>query len=509
MYPGTHAEKDPERAAVIMGSSGVQVSYAELDQRSNQLARLLREAGLRRGDHIAVFLENHPRYMETLWAALRSGLYVTTVNSYLAPGEIAYIVNDCGARALITSRAKGDVVAALTGENGIPAVHVRLMMDGTIHGFDVYESAIASQPGRRLDDETVGAFMFYSSGTTGRPKGIFRPLPDTKPADGDPSVQITAAVFGFREGMTYLSPAPMYHAAPAAFVTSTHRAGGTAVIMEKFDAIHALHLIGERRVTHSQWVPTMFVRMLKLPEEDRRHFDLSSHEVAIHAAAPCPVEVKRQIIDWWGPILVEYYAGSEGNGSCIVYSEEWLRHPGTVGKAAGCTIHICDENGNDLPVGEEGVIYFSGGNTFEYHNDPEKTASSRLSGGRSTLGDIGYLDSEGYLYLTDRKAFMIISGGVNIYPREIEDVLVTHPKVADVAVIGIPNEDFGEEVKAIVQPIEGLTGSRELELELIGHCRSHLAHFKCPRTIDFEAELPRLPTGKLYKRQLRDRYWTK
>jgi acyl-CoA synthetase (AMP-forming)/AMP-acid ligase II len=509
MYPGTIAAQSPDRAAVIMAGSGEVVTYAELDRRSTQLARLLREAGLRRGDHVAVFLENHPRYMEVIWAGMRSGLYITTVNSYLSPGEVAYIVNDCGAQALVASRAKGDVVAALTGDNGIPGVHVRLMMDGAIRGFDAYEAAIDAAPAERLDDESLGAFMFYSSGTTGKPKGIMRPLTDERPDQPNPAMAVMAAVFGFRDGMTYLSPAPMYHAAPAAFVTATHRAGGTAVILEKFDPVRALESIERHRVTHSQWVPTMFVRMLKLPGVERLGHDLRSHEVAIHAAAPCPVEVKRRMIDWWGPILIEYYAGSEGNGSCIIKSDEWLAHPGSVGKPAGCRIHICDDEGGELAPGDEGVIYFSGGQSFEYHNDPEKTASSRLDGGRSTLGDIGYLDEEGYLYLTDRKAFMIISGGVNIYPREIEDVLVTHPKVADVAVIGVPNDEFGEEVKAVVQPADGVAPTKQLEQELMGHCRSQLAHFKCPRSVDFEAELPRLPTGKLYKRVLRDRYWLK
>jgi acyl-CoA synthetase (AMP-forming)/AMP-acid ligase II len=309
--------------------------------------------------------------------------------------------------------------------------------------------------------------------------------------------------------MTYLSPAPMYHAAPLAFSSATLCFGGTVVMMEKFDAEASLALIERHRVTHSQWVPTMFSRMLKLPDDVRTRHDLSSHQVAIHAAAPCPVPVKREIIEWWGPIVFEYYAGSEGNGSTIISSEEWLAKPGSVGKSYTAKIHIVDDEGRDLPPGKVGGVYFSGGATFEYHNTPEKTAESRLDGGRSTLGDVGYLDEDGYLFLTDRKAYMIISGGVNIYPQEIEDRMITHPKVADVAVFGVPNDDLGEEVKAVVQVMPGQAGDDALRDELLGWCAEELARYKVPRSIDFEAELPRLPTGKLYKRLLRDRYWGK
>jgi len=509
MYPGTYAATAPDRPAVIMGRSGATVTYRELNDRSIRLARLFRDAGLQRGDHVALFMENQPRFLEVVWAALRSGLYVTTINSYLTVPEVAYIANDCEAKALVTSGAKAEVAGGLVGENDIPNVHVRLMVDGTIPRFDSYEDALAATSAEPLDDETMGAAMLYSSGTTGRPKGVKRPLPSYKPSDPDPAVLGGKVVYGWGEDTIYLSPAPMYHAAPLAFSVNVQRFGGTVVIMEHFDAAEAIELIERHRITHSQWVPTMFVRMLKLPDEVRLPHDLSSHRVAIHAAAPCPVEVKRRMIEWWGPILLEYYAGTEGNGATFIASEDWLQHPGSVGRVAIGQLHIVDEEGNDLPPNTEGTIYFSGAGQFEYHNAPEKTEGSRLSGGRSTLGDVGYVDDDGYLFLTDRKAYMIISGGVNIYPREIEDVIVTHPKVADVAVFGIPDDDFGEQVKAVVQPIDGVEPSDELARDITAYARERLAGFKVPRSIDFEAELPRLPTGKLYKRILRDRYMGK
>jgi acyl-CoA synthetase (AMP-forming)/AMP-acid ligase II len=506
VYIGDHVESQPGKAAVIMGRSGATVSYCEIDSRSTQLARLLREAGLRRGDHMAVFMENHPRFMEVVSAALRSGLYVTPINSFLTAPEVAYILEDCEAQALVTSRAKAEVAEQLEGEHAVPRVGVRLMVDDAIAGFDSYEEAIAAHSTERMDDESVGRLMFYSSGTTGRPKGIVGPLPDMHPSDNH-SEKPMGILYGYRGDMTYLSPAPMYHAAPLAFSNATLCFGGTVVVMEKFDPEHALSLVEKHSVTHSQWVPTMFSRMLKMDESVRSAYDLSSLEFAIHAAAPCPVPVKRQMIEWWGPIIHEYYAGSEGNGSTAIDSEQWLKKPGSVGRPMGVEIHIIDEEGNDLPAGEVGGVFFSGGGKFEYHNAPEKTAGSRMEGGRSTLGDVGYVDEDGYLFLTDRKAYMIISGGVNIYPQEIEDHLITHPKIADVAVFGTPNEDFGEEVKAVVQPMPGIPPDDSLRDELLEHCRKGLAGFKVPRSVDFEAELPRLPTGKLYKRLLRDRYW--
>jgi long-chain acyl-CoA synthetase len=512
MYPGTIAKRTPDRAAIVMAGSGETVTFRELDERSNQLAHLFRDAGLTRGDHVALFMENQPRFLEIVWAALRSGLYLTAINSHLTGEEVAYIVGDCDAQAFVTSQAMAKVATEVPwGE--LPRVTVKLMTDGAVDGFTSYEEATAAFPTTMIDDETTGATMLYSSGTTGRPKGVLRPLPDTKPGEGEDRLAALSGPYKFRDGMVYLSPAPMYHAAPLAFSLNTHRFGGTVVIMEKFDPVGALRAIEQYRVTHSQWVPTMFVRLLRVPDEERSSFDLSSHECAIHAAAPCPVPVKRQMIEWWGPIIHEYYAGTEGNGSTGITSEEWLAHPGSVGRPRAVSVHIIDEEGNELGPHQEGAIYFaSPGELFQYHNDPQKTADSRLTVGDkqlSTLGDVGYVDEEGYLYLTDRKAYMIISGGVNIYPREIEDVLIQHPAVADVAVFGIPNDDLGEEVKAVVQLLPGTEPDDATRDELMQFVRSHLAGFKCPRTIDFMDELPRLPTGKLYKRILRDPYWAK
>src|SRR3954447_1462269 len=501
MYPGTYGEKYPDRLAVVMAGSGETLTYAELDARSNQLAHVLRAAGLQRGDHIAMFMENQIRFMEIAWAALRSGLYVTCVNSHLTAPEVAYIVQDCEAKAFISSAALAGVAT------DVDFGGLRLMTDRVEGGFESYEAALDGQPTTRIADESTGAAMLYSSGTTGRPKGVLRALPEEKPWDNDARLAGLETLYKFRDGMVYLSPAPMYHAAPLAFSLTAQRFAGTVVIMERFDPADALALIERHHVTHSQWVPTMFVRLLRLPDEVKSQHDLSSHEVAIHAAAPCPVAVKQQMIEWWGPILYEYYAGTEGNGSTYVTSEQWLEHPGTVGRALAVGVHIVDDEGNEVPAGQEGTIYFSGGGDFEYHNDPEKTAGSRMGNGWSTLGDVGYIDDEGWLYLTDRKAYMIISGGVNIYPREIEDVLIQHPGVADVAVFGVPNEDLGEEVKAVVQLLPGHAESPELAAELQTFVRGHLAGFKVPRSVDFTDELPRLPTGKLYKRKLRDPYW--
>jgi acyl-CoA synthetase (AMP-forming)/AMP-acid ligase II len=351
--------------------------------------------------------------------------------------------------------------------------------------------------------------MLYSSGTTGRPKGVEVPLPGTPLGTGDAIHMLVSALFGGTGDSVYLSPAPMYHAAPLRFVMGFHRSGATVVVMERFDPVEALALIERHKVTHSQWVPTMFVRMLKLPAEERERFDVSSLQVAIHAAAPCPVAVKEQMIEWWGPVLHEYYAGTEGNGFVYCDSAQWLEHKGTVGHPLVGEVHILGEDGAELPAGESGTIYFGGGADFSYHNDPDKTAESRDPKGRgwTTLGDVGYVDEAGFLYLTDRKAYMIITGGVNVYPQEAENLLAMHPKVVDVAVLGVPNADFGEEVKAVVEPVSMEEAGPELERELIAYCREHLADVKCPRTVDFRAELPRHPTGKLYKRLLKDEFW--
>ena len=352
-----------------------------------------------------------------------------------------------------------------------------------------------------------GDFLLYSSGTTGRPKGIKRPLTLAPLGQGRPAAVPFLRALGFAAGDVYLCPAPLYHAAPLAWSMAAQRLGGTVVVMERFDPVEALALIERHRVTHGQFVPTMFVRMLKLPDAERTAYDVSSLKAVVHAAAPCPVEVKQAMIDWWGPIVSEYYSATEGIGATFITAPEWLTHTGTVGKAMLGVAHILDDDGNELPAGEIGTVWFSGGYDFTYHNDPQKTAEAKDTRGYSTVGDVGYLDEEGYLYLTDRKAFMIISGGVNIYPQEAENVLINHPKVLDVGVIGVPDAEMGEAVKAVVQPVNWDDAGPELEAELIEYCRAHIAAYKCPRSVDFDPELPRLDTGKLYKKQLRARYW--
>jgi long-chain acyl-CoA synthetase len=510
MFPGDFAATSPDKPAVVMATGGQVVTYAELDDEANRLSQLFRAAGLQPGDHVALCLENHPHFLSIIWGAHYAGLYYTAMSSRLTTEEMAYILDDCGAQAFITSAYKADQAAELVSQ--MPGVKVRLMLDGAIDGYDPYEVALAEQPAAPLPDRVEGTDMLYSSGTTGRPKGVKVALPDAPLGEGADGVTTLAQLlFGADEGTMYLSPAPLYHAAPLRFCRAVHRVGGTVVVMEHFDPEQYLALVEQHRITFSQVVPTMFIRMLKLPEEVRSRYDVSSLGAIVHAAAPCPAEVKAQMIDWFGPIIHEYYAGTEGNGFVYCNSDDWLAHRGTVGKAIIGTIHIVGEDGEEVPTGESGTVYFEGeaASTFEYHNDPEKTKDSRDPKGRgwSTLGDVGYLDDDGFLYLTDRKAYMIITGGVNVYPQEAENVLALHPKVADVAVFGVPNDDFGEEVKAVVEPIDPADAGPELERELIAYCKEHLADVKCPRSVDFRPELPRHPTGKLYKRLLKDEYW--
>jgi acyl-CoA synthetase (AMP-forming)/AMP-acid ligase II len=507
MYPAVHAAETPDKPALIMGRSGEVITYRQLDEASNRMAHYFRDLGLEPGDHVALMMENHPRYLAICWGAQRSGLYYTAISYRLQAAELAYILNDCQAQVFICSHGIRDVAAATIPET--PDVRARLMVDGTVDGFDSFEAAVDRLPSTPIDNEVEGSDMLYSSGTTGRPKGIKPPITLAPMGSPNAMIPLTQGLFGIGPDSVYLSPAPMYHSAPLRFSMALTRLGSTVVVMEHFDPADALRLIEQYKVTHSQWVPTMFIRMLKLPEAERKKYDLSSLQIAIHAAAPCPVGIKEQMIEWWGPILHEYYAGTEGNGFVYTDSHDWLKHKGTVGKSLIGAVHICDEDGSELPVGEAGTIWFEGGAAFEYHDDPEKTAGSRDPRGRgwSTIGDVGYLDDEGYLYLTDRKAYMIISGGVNIYPQEAENVLALHPKVLDVAVFGVPNDEMGEEVKAVVQPVDMAQAGPELERELINYCREQLAHLKCPRTVDFRAELPRHPTGKLYKRLLKDEYW--
>ena len=508
MYTGTWAGRKANTPAIVMASTGETISYADLERRSNRLAHYLRGEGLGRLGHYSIFMENHVRYVECCAAGERSGLYYTCINSYLQPDEVAYLLQNSQSKVLITSMAKLEIARQALAAT--PAITRCLVVDGPGDGglFVNLDEAVAAMPDTPIPDEYLGTAMLYSSGTTGRPKGIIRPLPDNPPAQGLPLFDFLTGLWRYREGMVYLSPAPLYHSAPQGAVNLTIRCGGTAVIMEHFDPEAYLALVERYQITHSQLVPTMFSRMLKLPEAARLAYDLSSLEIAIHAAAPCPMPVKRQMIDWWGPIIQEYYGATEGLGFTACDTAEWLAHPGTVGKVVAGDLHILDEEMNPAPAGEAGTIWFKTASPFEYFNDPEKTREARSADqSMSTVGDVGYLDADGYLHLTDRRTFMIISGGVNIYPQECENLLITHPKVADAAVFGVPNEDLGEEVKAVVQPMPGVAAGPELEAELIGFCRSQLAHMKCPRTVDFSEELPRLPTGKLYKRLLRDAYW--
>jgi acyl-CoA synthetase (AMP-forming)/AMP-acid ligase II len=511
MYPGIFAATNPDRPAVIQADTGEVTTYGQLHDKAVRLSNVLRDAGFVPGDHIALCMENNSRYLEVIWGCHYAGLVYTACSSRLTKAEITYIINDCAAKGFITSKYKADQAQDIL--NDIPNVHLRLMIGGTIPGYDSYESTVDNASSKEPENMIDGTDMLYSSGTTGMPKGITRPFPATPLGTAAGLSQLlTVGLYGFSDAMVYLSPAPLYHAAPLRFNMSVHGIGGTTVVMEHFDAEDYLKYAEKYKATHTQVVPTMFIRMLKLDEAVRNSYDVSSLKVAIHAAAPCPIATKHAMINWWGPIIHEYYAGTEGNGFVYCNSDMWLAHPGTVGTAIQGIIHICDEEGNEQPSGESGTVFFESEAIFEYHNDPEKTKASRDPKGRgwSTLGDVGYLDADNFLYLTDRKAFMIISGGVNIYPQEAENVLVNHPKVVDVAVFGVPNDDFGEEVKAVVQPVSMPATPEEaasLAKELIAYCREQLADIKCPRSVDFREELPRHPTGKLYKRLLKDEYW--
>ncbi|MDQ8726901.1 AMP-binding protein [Bradyrhizobium sp. LHD-71] len=508
MYPGIHAKARADQPAIIMAQTGETVSYAELEARTNRLAHLLRNRGLRRLDHFAIFMENNARYVECCGAGERAGLYFTCINSYLTAAEVAYIVNNSESRILMVSQDSR--ATALEAIELCPKVEAVLVVNGPGDGKRILnlDEATSDLPATPIADESLGTAMLYSSGTTGRPKGILRPLPEQPPSQQLPLFDFLQKLWRYSEGLVYLSPAPLYHSAPQAAVNLVIRCGGTAIIMERFDPEQYLRLVEKYRPTHSQLVPTMFSRMLKLPEEARKRYDVSSLEVAIHAAAPCPVQVKEQMIDWWGPIIHEYYGATEGLGFATCDTGEWLTHRGTVGKVLLGELHVLDEEMQACAKGTPGTLWFKTATAFQYFNDPAKTAEARSpDGSLSTVGDVGYVDDDGFLYLTDRATFMIISGGVNIYPQECENLLITHPKVADAAVFGVPNEDLGEEVKGVVQVMPGIAADADLADELIAFCRANLSHIKCPRSIDFEAELPRLPTGKLYKRLLRDRYW--
>jgi len=489
-----------------MADTGRCVTYAELNAGANQAAHLFRKQSVETGDCVAILMKNDPAYFEIAWGAQRSGLYYVCISTKFTAEEAVYVLGDSNAKILLISADLAPL--ALQIKALLPDLRM-FSVCGAIDGLEAYETARENLPRTPIADESAGLDLLYSSGTTGRPKGVRVPLPGGPPDAPSALGMLVTGFFGANKESVYLSPAPLYHAAPLRWCMTMHRLGATTVILPKFEPEAFLQAVERFKVTDLQAVPTMFVRMLKLPQDTRRGYDCSSLKNVVHAAAPCPIPIKEQMIEWWGPIIREYYAGTEGNGFCALTSEEWLQKKGSVGRALLGIVHICDETGNELPVGEDGVIYFEGSTAFEYHNDPKKTAESRhpAHSDWSTLGDIGHVDEDGYVFLTDRKAYMIISGGVNIYPQEVENLLVTHPKVADAAVFGVPNEEFGEEVKAVVQPLDWAQAGPALEAELIGFCRTHLSHVKCPRTVDFLEELPRHPTGKLYKRLLRDRYW--
>ncbi|KUI00728.1 fatty-acid--CoA ligase FadD4 [Mycobacterium sp. IS-3022] len=510
-----HAEATPDKPAVVMHPSGTVVTFGELEARANRLAHHFRKAGLVEGDTVAMLMENNEHFHAVMWAARRSGLYYVPINTHLTAAEAAYIVDNSNAKGIIGSAAQRKTLAGLAAElpRGLPPV--LLIADGAdpsatgassdLDGWQRYPECVAGQPDTPIADEIEGDLLQYSSGTTGRPKGIKRELPHLSPAEAPGLMTMLVAVW-MQPDSVYLSPAPLYHTAPSVWSMTVQAAGYTTVVMEKFDPESALDAIQRYGVTHGQFVPAMFTRMLKLPDSVRNSYDVSSLKRVIHAAAPCPVEIKKQMIEWWGPIIDEYYASSEAHGSTLISAEDWLAHPGSVGKPMTGNLHILDEDGNELPPGEPGEIYFEGGNTFEYLNDPEKTAKSRDERGWTTVGDIGYVDEDGYLYLTDRRHHMIISGGVNIYPQEAENMLITHPKVLDAAVFGVPDDEMGQRVKGVVQTVDPADATEEFADDLLAWLRDRLAHYKCPRSISFEAQLPRTDTGKLYKQELIKKY---
>jgi len=499
------AKQTPAKPAYIMANSGQVVTYGELDDKSNQIAQLFRLCGLKKGDHIAMMLLNCGEFLQIASAAMRTGIIFTPISTHLKADETAYILENCGARLFVTSAQLGDVASELIKK--APKIERFYMVGEVREGFESWEETVDLLAPDPVDDQAMGAPMVYSSGTTGQPKGVYvAPRTEAFDAPGQLTDTIGAA-FGFSTETTYLSPAPLYHAAPLHYNLLTLDTGGTSVIMEKFDPERALQLIEEHRVTHSQWVPIMFVRMLKLPEEVRKRYDISSMQLAIHSAAPCSVEVKEQMIDWWGPVIMEYYSSSEGAGFTIIDSNTWLQHKGSVGKPLFGVPHIVDEEGNELPPGEVGTVYFSDlPSQFAYHNEPGKTADAYNAAGWSTCGDVGYLDEDGFLFLTDRRNFTIITGGVNVYPAEIENALINHDKVADVAVFGVPDDEFGESVQAVVQPVSWADATDETAIELLEWLRQRLSGVKVPRHLDFQQQLPRLDNGKLYKRHLMEAY---
>ncbi|BBX05967.1 acyl-CoA synthetase [Mycolicibacterium aichiense] len=505
MYPGVHAHIDPDKPAAIIVDEGQRLTYRQLEERSTRLADALRKAGLGRGDVVALLSSNDVEMFVVYWACLRSGLYLTPVNTHLTAAEAGYIIDDCGAGVLIVSADLADLAAGAV--TPAPALRLLLAYGGQVPGFDSYEAFTAAGSPIPPADQPRGADMIYSSGTTGRPKGIKPALPNRQVGDpGDPYVATFGGAYAMSPATVYFSPAPLYHAAPLRFGMIVQSLGGTVLAARRFDPETALRTIGEYRVTHSQWVPTHFVRMLRLPEDVRARYDVRSQTCVIHAAAPCPTEVKEKMLSWFGPVLHEYYSSTEASGITMIGPDEWRNKPGSVGRAKLGTIHICDDAGNELPCGETGLVYFERETMpFAYHRDPVKTAAASLADHPtwSTCGDIGYLDADGYLFLRDRQAFTIISGGVNIYPQEIEDALTLHPDVHDVAVLGVPDDEYGELVTAVLALRAGLVPSQALVDRLTRDLRDRIAGYKVPRRFEFVDELPRTPTGKLVKGNLR------
>jgi long-chain acyl-CoA synthetase len=499
----------PHKIAVHMQETGISISYRDLDNRANQIAHGLLSLGLTEGSVVALLLENNPHTFELWWGIRRAGLYYVPISTLLTGREIAYIVQDCGASVLVTSVANTSLATETLSILGATAPTHRFMVDGQAAGFVDYESALAAFPASpNLPERAVGREFMYSSGTTGFPKGIRRALlPHARRRELPDLEKKLRAMFQLDSDSVFLSVSPLYHAT-GRFNIRAIESGGSIVIMRKFDAEAALAAIDTYRVTHSHWVPTMFSRMLALDLSIRSRYKLSSQRVALHATAPCPRHVKEAMINWWGPIINEYYGGSENVGVTYIDAVQWLAHKGSVGQPITGEVHIMADDGSDreLAAGDIGLIYFNGGVSFQYHNDSQKTQSVFNQRGWGTYGDMGYLDEDGFLFMSDRRTDLIISGGVNIYPQEAENILLAHSAVMDAAVIGIPNEDFGQEVKAVVQLKPGFQPSASLAGELIDYCRGQLSRIKCPRSVDFVDELPRSENGKLLKRVLRDRY---
>jgi len=503
MHPITFAQTTPNKAALMDADTGKSLSHRQLNGLANQAARALRHLGLKRGDVLAVLLDNGFDIFEIAWAAQRSGLYLTAISTKFTASDVGYIVEDSGARLLIASDRLSPIGAAALEH--LPQVR-GFSISSEIGSLKSWKALREIQSTSAIPDESPGTDMLYSSGTTGRPKGVRPALPSGEIFAATPLMSMATTLYGMGPQTVYLSTSPLYHAAPQRWALTVQRIGGTVIFTDQFDAERSLALIEKYRVTHATFVPTHFIRMLKLPLEVRQQYDHSSLQAVVHAAAPCPVPVKHAMIEWWGPIVHEYYSGTESCGITALNSEEWLKKPGSVGRAVLGTVKITDDSANELPPNQVGNVYFADGPKFEYHNDPAKTAEAYDRHGWATMGDIGHIDEDGYLYLSDRKNFMIISGGVNIYPQEIENLLVTHPKVADVAVIGAPDEEMGEKVVAIVQPVDWTDAGTSLAEELRTFTRNALGGLKCPRQFHFREVLPREPTGKLMKRLLRDEY---